>query len=1212
MKLKAEKARPTHRTSVAGSESFYRHQHKEEKHQILSTSDMSLQVCGCCGWSKVTTYHGLRTHQGKMGCTPKGVTVAESEQQFMWGHVELTNNQKDIGLDVYASIKTDAEYYYSDMDLQICHCGWSKVTTHHGLRTHQGKMGCTPKRMRNPKKEHYDWNNQWEKADESKYQPAKRETVKKENVPRSSRTNSHTVSAAITSRVKVEYNSSFSTPQDSSKKATKSRSQLQDFYTLPQYEQWLHEGRRSDWEPPTPAYPETVVQPKKKDRRDQTLSQVADSKARTGYWNTNSYTDPPTAATIKGEPESPILQRSSKKAAKSKSGHQLQDFYTLPQMNTSVREHPTPTYPVQVEERKKKERREQTLSQVADSKARTGYWSTNSYTDPPTAATIKGEPESPILQRSSKKAIKSKSGHQLQDFYTLPQMNTSVREQPTPTYPVQVEERKKKDRREQTLSQENWSINSRKDSATTATIKEEPKSPLAIPQQSSQAAKNPTSSYQLHDFYTGVQVTKLGKERPPIPPKFFKVKIKELPTTTHPATAVRHKEQRREDQMLSQNVPVSWSVNSATATTIKERPKSPFSTPQQPVQRVTNSKAVQQLQESCTGLQVNGSGREVSRTPLATAVQPKEKDRKDRTPSQSVPDSTNSAAAEATTKKDPKSVCETAQSDSSTGLKVKELAQMFSAATTQEAAIQPKKKRRGEQNLSQNVPDSESATTQMNSASAETTTEEDPDIYSAAGMKNVPDSESVTTQMNSASAETTTEEDPDIYSAAGMKNVPDSESVTTQMNSASAETTTEEDPDIYSAAGMKNVPDSESVTTQMNSASAETTTEEDPDIYSAAGMKVKELAQMFSAITTNKTAIQPKGKHKGEQKLSQAKPLAPKVSATTAQVAAVQPKEKDKEDQNLTQNVPVSWSVNSATATTIKERPKSPFSTPQQPVQRVTNSKAVQQLQESCTGLQVNGSGREVSRTPLATAVQPKEKDRKDRTPSQSVPDSTNSAAAEATTKKDPKSVCETAQSDSSTGLKVKELAQMFSAATTQESAVRPKKKRRGEQNLSQVKLLAQELSEATTVRVTAVQPKENGKEDPKLSQNVPDSESVTTQMNSASAETTTEEDPDIYSAAGMKVKELAQMFSAITTNKTAIQPKGKHKGEQNLMQAKPLTPKVSATTAQVAAVQPKEKDKEDQNLTQVRPTDVKHKIQMREPKVDQGSRNWRKCPPLN
>ncbi|XP_070849948.1 E3 ubiquitin-protein ligase TRIM21-like [Chaetodon trifascialis] len=41
---------------------------------------MSLQVCGCCGWSKVTSYHGLRTHQGKMGCTPKGMRIPESEQ----------------------------------------------------------------------------------------------------------------------------------------------------------------------------------------------------------------------------------------------------------------------------------------------------------------------------------------------------------------------------------------------------------------------------------------------------------------------------------------------------------------------------------------------------------------------------------------------------------------------------------------------------------------------------------------------------------------------------------------------------------------------------------------------------------------------------------------------------------------------------------------------------------------------------------------------------------------------------------------------------------------------------------------------------------------------------------------------------------------------------------------------------------------------------
>ncbi|XP_044038931.1 uncharacterized protein LOC122869735 isoform X2 [Siniperca chuatsi] len=140
--------------------------------------DMSLQVCHC-GWSKVTTYHGLRTHQGKMGCTPRGVKVEKSEQQHMWGNVAFTNNQKDPKLDVYTSIKTDTSDYYPDMSLQVCHCGWSKVTTYHGLRTHQGKMGCT-KGVRIPKREQYNWTNQWEEVDQRKHQPAKRMTVKKE------------------------------------------------------------------------------------------------------------------------------------------------------------------------------------------------------------------------------------------------------------------------------------------------------------------------------------------------------------------------------------------------------------------------------------------------------------------------------------------------------------------------------------------------------------------------------------------------------------------------------------------------------------------------------------------------------------------------------------------------------------------------------------------------------------------------------------------------------------------------------------------------------------------------------------------------------------------------------------------------------------------------------------------------------------------------
>ncbi|XP_034470900.1 E3 ubiquitin-protein ligase TRIM39-like [Hippoglossus hippoglossus] len=38
------------------------------------------------------------------------------------------------------------------MMLQVCECGWSKVTTNQGLRIHQGKMGCTPKGVRIPER----------------------------------------------------------------------------------------------------------------------------------------------------------------------------------------------------------------------------------------------------------------------------------------------------------------------------------------------------------------------------------------------------------------------------------------------------------------------------------------------------------------------------------------------------------------------------------------------------------------------------------------------------------------------------------------------------------------------------------------------------------------------------------------------------------------------------------------------------------------------------------------------------------------------------------------------------------------------------------------------------------------------------------------------------------------------------------------------------
>lgn len=69
---------------------------------------------------------------------------------------------------------------YSNLSLQVCHCGWSKLTTYQGLRIHQGKMGCTPKGLRIPKKEQHDWKNPREELDHWKHLPAEKEIVKKE------------------------------------------------------------------------------------------------------------------------------------------------------------------------------------------------------------------------------------------------------------------------------------------------------------------------------------------------------------------------------------------------------------------------------------------------------------------------------------------------------------------------------------------------------------------------------------------------------------------------------------------------------------------------------------------------------------------------------------------------------------------------------------------------------------------------------------------------------------------------------------------------------------------------------------------------------------------------------------------------------------------------------------------------------------------------
>ncbi|XP_026183496.1 E3 ubiquitin-protein ligase TRIM21-like isoform X2 [Mastacembelus armatus] len=158
---------------------------------------MSLQVCHC-GWSKVTTHHGLRTHQGKMGCTPRGMRISEGDQYtFNRSHSTLNFMVPPLKLgDIFSnSIMSDS----SDKSLQVCHCGWSSYTSYQGLRIHQGKMGCTPKGMRIPESEQYLWRNQWEDTHLKAIGPSHSTPVKKESVPasRNLQTNPNTAQAAV-------------------------------------------------------------------------------------------------------------------------------------------------------------------------------------------------------------------------------------------------------------------------------------------------------------------------------------------------------------------------------------------------------------------------------------------------------------------------------------------------------------------------------------------------------------------------------------------------------------------------------------------------------------------------------------------------------------------------------------------------------------------------------------------------------------------------------------------------------------------------------------------------------------------------------------------------------------------------------------------------------------------------------------------------------
>ncbi|XP_022623905.1 uncharacterized protein LOC111238605, partial [Seriola dumerili] len=201
-------------------------------------------------------------------------------------------------------------------------------------------------------------------------------------------------------------------------------------------------------------------------------------------------------------------QRSSLRTTMSNPGHPQQYFLTLPQVSTAL---PLPPPPVV---RPKEKRVYPTVSQSADRRAMTG-------SQRAAAATIKDEPIS-FPQPPFQRAPRSKPGHQQQYFPTPPQRSMSLPVAPPPAV------RPKEKRINPTLSQiADGRAMKENQRATAATIKEEPKSPVAISPRPFQRPTNPPSAYQLPGFYTGVQVNGLARERPSTPPSATVMQLKE-------------------------------------------------------------------------------------------------------------------------------------------------------------------------------------------------------------------------------------------------------------------------------------------------------------------------------------------------------------------------------------------------------------------------------------------------------------------------------------------------------------------------------------------------------------------------------------------------------------------------------------------------------------------------------------------------------------
>ncbi|XP_006809250.2 uncharacterized protein LOC102784330 [Neolamprologus brichardi] len=445
---------------------------------------------------------------------------------------------------------------------------------------------------------------------------------------------------------------------------------------------------------------EAAVMLKNQERKDQT--QNSPGPAKTSSSNSS-------AATFReDEYESAAsAQRSTQRANNSKSDHQLYEFPTLPQVTAPAREPSAPPYPGNVIQSKEEQIKQQPLSHAVDCNAITGYINIDPSADyATTAAKIKEKPKSP--PPTSQPSFQRATSDQQQEFSTGLKVRRSVGEHPSTREPETAELLEKKEMKDQRQMMSPATTN---------------------PAPAGRAEENHTQNQRFS------QASKSARDHPtappPVPPKkkhsaLFKERLERFKAELQPQLQMTEGKNCEVRACRPENVSDVMSANTQTSpAAVDVSPKdNPTQLDHAAEAELSTGMKVKELARMFLAKETlistkekHGANQKPSQVKLLaqrfsvisaqeTAAKAKEEHGEEQKPTQMVTDSKsdpieiNSAAAKAslTAEKDPKLLCENAPlSDFSSGLKVKDLARMFSANTTQEKTIGLKEKRREEQ-----------------------------------------------------------------------------------------------------------------------------------------------------------------------------------------------------------------------------------------------------------------------------------------------------------------------------------------------------------------------------------------------------------------------------------------------------------------------------------------------------------------------------------